>query len=156
MIHGQKHLIKCRCVLTQFKKIENPPPHHFVVFSIVNDDGTVHPKHAQCNNCGLIHKVIDICTSEILNKKEQIGSLIKVEDIKPSLHPNFVSILETNSADVASWEAVQFIVENKQWGNFVVLTNDVDGDEIHGKYMKILGESFCKIESFTRATGVIA
>jgi hypothetical protein len=84
-----------------------------------------------------------------------MNSLIKIEDIKPSLHPNFVGILESSQADLATWESVQFIVENKQWGQFVVLTNDSEGEEIHGKYIKILGESMCKVETFMRSTGVV-
>lgn len=155
MSRGQKHLIKCRCVLPQFKKLENPPPHKFIVFSVINDDETVVTKFCQCNNCGIIHKVFDVCRSEILQTKESMSSIIKVEDIKPSLHPNFSNILEVNTADIATWEAVQFIVENKKWGEFVVLTTETEGDEIHGKYIRILGESLCKVESFSRSTGIL-
>lgn len=155
MIHGQKHLIKCRCVLPQFKRLENPPVHQFIVFSAIQEDETVKPRYSQCNNCGVVHKVIDVCKSEIVSGKENMNSLIKIEDIKPSLHPNFVGILESSQADLATWESVQFIVENKQWGQFVVLTNDSEGEEIHGKYIRILGESMCKVETFMRSTGVV-
>ena len=155
MIHGQKHLIKCRCVLPQFKRLENPPVHQFIVFSVIQEDETVKTRYSQCNNCGVVHKIIDVCKSEIVSGKENMNSLIKIEDIKPSLHPNFVGILESSQADLATWESVQFIVENKQWGQFVVLTNDSEGEEIHGKYIKILGESMCKVETFMRSTGVV-
>jgi hypothetical protein len=155
MIHGQKHLIKCRCVLPQFKRLENPPVHQFIVFSVIQEDETVKPRYSQCNNCGVVHKVVDVCKSEIVSGKENMNSLIKIEDIKPSLHPNFIGILESSQADLATWESVQFIVENKQWGQFVVLTNDSEGEEIHGKYIRILGESICKVETFMRSTGVV-
>ena len=155
MPRGQKHLIKCRCVLPQFKKLEKPPVHQFIVFSIINDDESVVTKYSQCNNCGLVHKIIDVCNSEIIQTKESMNSIIKVEDIKPSLHVNFSNILEVNSADIATWEAVQFIVENKKWGEFVVLTTETEGDEIHGKYIRILSESLCKVESFTRSIGIL-
>lgn len=150
---GQKHLIKCRCVLPQFKKMEDPPAHKFIVFSVIQDDGSVVPKYAQCNNCGVIHKVTDICKSEVLPGKEHMGSILKIEDIKPSLHPNFAQILETNSVDLATWEAVQHIVENKRWGEIVVLTTETEGNELHGKYIRVLGESLCKVEPFTRQVG---
>jgi len=155
MIHGQKHLIKCRCVLPQFKRLENPPVHQFIVFSVIQEDETVKTRYSQCNNCGVVHKIIDVCKSEIVSGKENMNSLIKIEDIKPSLHPNFVGILESSQADLATWESVQFIVENKQWGQFVVLTHDSEGEEIHGKYIRILGESICKVETFMRSTGVV-
>ena len=64
--------------------------------------------------------------------------------------------LEANNADLSTWEAVQFIVENKQWGNHVVLSTDSENNEVYGKYIKILGESLCKVENFTRSSGVIA
>lgn len=152
---GQKHLIKCRCVLQQFKSRPEPPVHQFIVFSVIDDDGNVVQKHAQCNNCGVIHKVTDICQSQMLAGKEHMNSLIKIDDIKPSLHGNFSNILETNNADLPTWEAVQFIVENKRWGDIVVLTTDREGDDIHGKYLRILGEAMCKVESFTRSEGAV-
>jgi len=155
MSQGQKHLIKCRCVLPQFKKLENPPTHKFIVFSVIQDDGKVVLKQAQCNNCGVIHKITDICTSEIIPGKDSANSIIKIEDIRPSLHQNFVGILDANSADLSTWEATQFIVENKKWGEFVVLTSELEGEDIHGKYIRILGESFCKVEQFTRSVGVL-
>ena len=154
LIVGQKHLIKCRCVLPQFKNNENPPAHRFVVFSIIEDE-KVSTKYAQCNNCGVIHKVTDICTSEIQSGKEHMGSIISIEDIRLSISKNLSSVLEANSVDLPTWEAVQFVVDNKQWGQIVVLTTDRDGDEIHGKYIRILGESLFKVESFVRNSGVI-
>lgn len=153
MTSGQKHLIKCRCILQQFKKLQDPPAHQFIVFSVIKDDVVV-PKFSQCNNCGLIHKVVDICRSEIQTGKESMNSIIKIEDIKPSLHTNFCNLLESNNCDIATWEAVQFVVENKEWGSFVVLTTDLQGNELHGKYLKVLGESLCKVESFSRNNGV--
>ena len=147
---GQKHLVKCRCVLPQFKNLQNPPAHKFVVFSIVKDDGDVVIKYSQCNNCGVIHRVTNVCTSEIVTGKEHMASIVQIEDIKNSLHQNFVNVLEGNSAELPTWEAVQFIVENKKWGEFVVLVTETEGEEITGKYIRILGETMCKVETFTR------
>jgi hypothetical protein len=152
-MQGHKHLIKCRCVLPQFKNLEKPPAHQFIVFSAMSDDGNVIPKFSQCNNCGLIHKVIDICKSEIQTGKESMKSIIKIEEIKPSLHSNISSILEANNCDLPTWEAALFIVENKQWGSYVVLSKEAEGDEVHGKFIRIFGETLCKVESFTRKEG---
>ena len=151
---GQKHLVKCRCCLPQFKQLENPPAHQFAVFSVIEED-QFKQSYAQCNNCGVIHKVVDICKSEIQSGKEYMNSLIRIEDLKHTMHANFASILENNSADLSTWQAVSYIVENKRWGDFVVLSKDTEGDEIHGKYLRILGESLCKVESFIRSAGVI-
>ncbi len=136
--------------MPQFKNLVNPPAHQFVVFSVINDDDRVQVKFAQCNNCGVIHKVIDVCKSEILSSKEDMGSMLKIDDIKPGLPPNLSKILEINDADLPTWEAANFICENKQWGNFVVLTSDVEHGTRHGKYVQILGENLFKVNTFSR------
>ena len=149
-MRGQRHLLKCRCVLPQLKGKQNPLMHHFMAFSVINDDDTVVVKYAQCNNCGLIHKVTDICTSEILAGKEAMSSIVTVEDIKQSLPPNLSNILERHNVDISTWEMAQFYLENKQWGNAVVLSQEEDSGTKHGKYVRIISESFFKIENFTR------
>lgn len=148
-MNGQKHLIKCRCVLPQFKRQANPPQHQFTVFSVIGDDDVVKPKYAQCPNCGIIHKVVEISKSEIV-PKEAMGTLVTIDDIKASLPEGLVSILEKNQADLPSWESAQFIYENQQWGNFVLLTTETEGSIKQGKYVRILGERIFKVETFER------
>ena len=147
---GTKHLIRCRCVMPQFKRLPEPPMHQFVVFSVIEDDNTVRVKFAQCNNCGVIHKVTDVCKSEILQTRESMSSLLTVNDIRTGLPANLVMILDTNVADLPTWEAAQFIYENKQWGSFTVLTVDTDSDTRQGKYLQILGENMFKVSTFSR------
>lgn len=147
---GTKHLIRCRCVMPQFKQLHEPPVHQFIVFSVINDDDTFQVKFAQCNNCGVIHKVVDACKSEIIQSRETMGSLIRIEDIKPSLPANLVSILENNAADLPTWEAAAFIYENKQWGNYTVLNTDSDSGIRQGKYLQILGDNLFKVNTFIR------
>lgn len=147
---GQKHLVKCRCVLPQFKKAENPPRHQFPVFSVINDDNTVAVKFAQCPNCGVVHKVTEISNSTIIKGREEMGSLLTIEDIKASLPEKIASVLESNNADLPTWEYVKFIIENKQWGNFAVLTSDVEEGLRQGKYVRILDETMFKVEMFSR------
>jgi len=150
MPRGQKHLIKCRCILPQFKGRKDAPVHKFVVFSVINDDDTVVVKYSSCNNCGTIHKIVDICASEILQKKEDMSTLMTIEDIKTGLPPNLSDILERNGADLPTWEQAAFIYDNKAWGEFVVLTQEEEADTKQGKYVRIMGESFFKIDSFSR------
>lgn len=150
MLTGQKHLVKCKCVLPQYKNAQDPPQHQFVVFSVINEDDSVRVKYTQCNNCGAIHRVTDICTSEVLPGKENMSSIVTVDDIKASLPANLVDILERNDVDPPTWEQAQFIYENKQWGNFVVLASDEDAGTKQGKYVRIMSETYFKIESFTR------
>ena len=148
-LQGQKHLIKCRCVLTQFKKMVNPLLHQFIVFSIIEDDN-VKLKYSQCPNCGIVHRITEIGKSEIIQGREAMQSLITIDDIKSGLPENLRFILEKNNADLPTWEAVSFYYENKLWGNFVVLSSDTDSSVKQGKYVRLLGDSLFKVESYTR------
>lgn len=147
---GYKHLVECRCVLPQFKARKDPPRHKFVVFSILDENDKVDPKYSQCNNCGLIHRVIDICTSEIQQSKENSSFILNIDDIKISLPKDLSIILEKYRVDLPSWEQAVFILENKEWGNFIMLEQEDEGDTKMGKYVRILGENFFKIENFSR------
>lgn len=149
-MRGQKHLIFCRCILSQFKGRQNPPRHQFSVFSSITDDDNVIVKYAQCNNCGLVHKVTDICKSEIMQGKEAMSSILTIDDIKLSLPPNLANILERNKSDLATWEQALFIIENKEWGNFILLAAEEDSGVKQIKYIRVMSESFFKIENFSR------
>ncbi len=79
-----------------------------------------------------------------------MNSIVKVEDIKLSLPPNLSDILERNNVDVSTWEQAQFILENKEWGNFVILAQEEESGTRQGKYVRIMSETFFKVESFSR------
>ena len=149
MATGLRHLITCRCVLPQFKRSPSAPQHQFVVFSAIEDDGTFRVRFTQCNNCGIIHKVTDVCRSEVV-PRESMGSIPTIDDIKASLPPQLANLLESNDVDVSTWEMAQFIIENKQWGNFVVLSTDEEDGMRQGKYVRILSETLYKVETFMR------
>ena len=79
---GQQHLIQCHCVLPQYRGRKDPVYHKFTVFSIIDESDTVVPKFVQCNNCGVIHKVYDICKSEIITGKDEMRNTAKIDDFK--------------------------------------------------------------------------
>lgn len=149
MRSGQKHLVKCRCILSQFKGRPDPPFHRFIVFSKIDEEGHVVPKYVQCNNCGIVHKVVDVCKSEVISSKESMSSVVTVDDIRPCVHPNLAGILEKNMADLPTWEACQHAVDNQLWGETVILTTDIEQDTRTGKYVRILGETLFRVDSYT-------
>lgn len=142
-------MITCRCVLPQFKRTKDAPLHQFVVFSTEDDEGNFCVRFAQCNNCGIVHKVIDYCRSEIC-AKEAMASIPTIDDIKLALSPRLAEILDANNVDLATWEKAKFIIENKRWGDFVVLASDVDDDLRQGKYVQILGENLFTVSTYTQ------
>ena len=93
---GVRHLIQCHCVLPQYRKSENPIFHKFVVFSMIDKNEEVLSKFAECNNCGVIHNITDICKSEIVHSVEDARSIVTIDDIIPTLPPNIVSILSSH------------------------------------------------------------
>jgi len=94
--------------------------------------------------------VTEINKSEIVQGREEMKSIVTIDDIKLSLPARLSDLLESNNADIATWEYVQYIYENKQWGNFVVLTMDEESGTRQGKYVRILGENMFKVEPFVR------
>jgi hypothetical protein len=149
MVTGLQHLVTCRCVLPQYKRAEHPPRHQFVVFSVIDDD-VVRPKFVQCNNCGVIHRVTDICRSEIKHGKEDMRSIVSIDDIKASMPPGLANILESSGVDLPTWENAQFVLQEKAWGQFVVLSTDVDGSARQVKYVQVLGDNWFKVETYER------
>ncbi len=149
MSTGQKHLIKCRCILPQFRNVPVPPSHQFIVFSVIDDTDLVVPKFAQCNNCGIIHKVTELSRSELVGR-EAMSSLMTIDDVKTSLPPSLITILEGASADLPTYEAAKFIIENQRWGDFVALTSEVEDNVRQGKYVRVLGANLFKVDSYIR------
>lgn len=144
-----KHLIECNCILAQFAKSPSPPFHKFVVFSQVEDDGRVLEKHAQCSNCGAIHRVYDVCKSEVIPRKESSAIVMTIDDVKPSLSKDICDLLEKNNCDVSTWEHVQFLIENQKWGEHVVLSSEKTSTGKEGKILRILGNSLFRVQPFT-------
>lgn len=149
-MRGQKHLIECNCVLPQFRKMPDPPFHKFVVFSIVEDDGTVREKRAQCNNCSALHIVNDFCTSTVTVGRDSSNVALTIDDVKSSIPPELRVALEKYELDLATWEQVQFTVENEMWGERVILVAEESSKAVEGKFMQILGSTLFKIGSFER------
>jgi hypothetical protein len=146
-MQGVKHLIQCHCVLPQFKNSANPVFHKFVVFSLIDDSDTVQPKFAQCNNCGIVHKVVDLCKSE-LTSKEDTKSVSTIQDIELSIGVDLAALLKSYNCDLATWEQTEWIVLSKAYDNFIILSKEEIDDEIHGKRLLFLENGRFRIEAF--------
>ena len=147
MVQGIKHLVACQCVLSQFKSDPNPPLHQFIVFSVLGDDNTIQVKIVQCNNCGVAHRVTDVCKSEILKGKEDVSSILDLDDIKMGLPEKLVAILERHDVDLPTWEQAKWILENERWNEFVVLSKDVVDGVKQTKVLRILGSNMFQLNS---------
>jgi len=146
---GLKHLLQCHCILPQYRNSQNPVFHKFVVFSIIDDSGTLVPKFCQCNNCGVIHKIIDICKSEIIPGKDESRLITHLDDIKIMLPQDLASILENYDCDLPTYENAKFILDEKAWGEKLILLKESVGDEIAGKVLMFNGPKDWRLETFS-------
>ena len=89
---GLKHLVECHCVLPQYRNKKDTSYHQFVVFSIIDNADSVIPKHAACNNCGVIHNIYDIGKSEI-QAGQETGAVMQREDIKLMMPKSLSDVL---------------------------------------------------------------
>lgn len=146
---GIKHLIQCKCILPQYKTQQIF--HKFVVFSVIND-GVVQEKLSQCNNCGAIHKVTELCTSTVISGKDSLSGIMTIDDYKVNLPNNVVNLLEKNNCELYVWEEINFIIKNKKWKSRVLLTHDVYDDYSCGKYMIVKSKNNFEIQTFNEQT----
>ena len=146
---GMKHLVQCRCILPTLKERNDPPLHSFVVFSVIDPkNNTVFEKHVQCNNCAIVHRVYDLCKSDIIHNREDLKSAMSIEDIKFTLPESVVKILENYDCDLPTYEHVKFMYDFNARGDFTVLTKERAGDRTEGKILRYKeGKSF-SIEPF--------
>lgn len=142
-----KHLIECRCFLAQFRSWEEPPNHKFIVFSELDDHGDIKPSYAQCNNCGIIHKVGEVGNS-ITIKKEEMRSLETIKDISNDLPEWLSSLLDEYKCELHVYQEARFIYNNEMWGRFIVLSREREDELVIGKLCQILGKNLHKIEMF--------
>ena len=154
MKRGIKHLVECHCILPQFRSDSNPPFHKFVVFSVLDGRDDVVSKCVRCNNCGVVHRIIDISRSEIAIGNESDAGVISIDDIKHSLPAGMQTVLESYNCDLPTWEQAAFIVETMQWGSTVTLTSEKSPEGRQGKYMLITGPASVKIESYNYKTTI--
>jgi len=149
-MRGIKHLVQCHCILPQYKDKQNPVFHQFVAFSVIDDSDTVVPKYVQCNNCAVVHKIVDVCRSEMVVGKDELSTMTSIDDIALMVPKDVRSVLESYKVDIATWENVHFIINQEQWGSHVVLTQDVLEEDTQGKLLIFNGPGKFNIETFVR------
>ena len=144
-MQGIKHLIECHCFLKIFDKSENKINHKFPVYSKFDENNNIVPKLAKCNNCESLHYVYDACKSELRPGKEDIASILTIEDIMMMLPDRINSVLTTNRSDIADFEHALDIIENERWGETIVVKRSIVGEIENIKILQLDGENKIKI-----------
>lgn len=144
--YGIKHLIECHCILPQYKRRDPPLYHKFSVYSKLKND-LIDEKYTQCNNCGAVHKVYDICRSEIVIGKEDLDTGLSIADMSIQLSDKLSMLLSSNNCDYATWEQVVDIVDEERWDEPVVIKRDIIDDKVVVKILKLKEGERIKIQS---------
>jgi len=147
-ITGQKHLVKCRCILPQFKKRANPKFHEFIVFSKIINSELVE-SFAQCNNCGIVHRIVDICKSKIIASKENMPTMATIEEITIGLPNDLSDLLRMNNVDLATYQYAAFIIEQKLWNTRILLQKESAEEFVVGKFLTFLENGRFRVEPFS-------
>lgn len=144
---GVKHLVQCHCVLPQFRGRDNPVFHKIEVFSELDEEDNAIEKFIVCDNCGVVHKVFDLCRSEIQTQHETITSVRTIPEIKMSLDNDICDLLEKNNCHVSTWENIEFILENEIFDVPVVINRENIKGKTNIKYLELKKNGKFKIKS---------
>ena len=134
-----RHLIECQCILPIYRNNTKKIYHKFPVFSEIDTDDKVKEKYVACNNCDIIHKVFDICKSEIMWGKEGYTSYVTTKEdiifnLKALGRENIIQILETSKCDISTWEQSIYFIDNKI-NDVIILEKEELQDNIAYKYL---------------------
>ena len=147
---GYKHLILCHCILPQFRRMTEPVFHKFLVYSKIDEFSEVIPKLVKCNNCEVVHKVVDYCKSEISSGLDESLAIVSIEDIKQNIPEKISKILLSNKCDIPIWEQVDDIVLNEEWGSSLVISRQGLDDSTQVKLLTINSIDKIRVETHMR------
>lgn len=146
---GLKHLIECHCTLKLYDTENKLVNHKFPVYSKIDEDGSIVHKIVKCNNCEALHRVTDVCTSELVAGKDQTNVTETIDEISLSLPDKLINILAKLECDISCYEHCLDIIEEERWGEFVVLRRDIIDEKENLKMILILSENKYKIQTKT-------
>jgi hypothetical protein len=146
-MYATKHMVECRCILPQFKNKKNAIFHKFVVFSTLNKEDVVEASYVNCNNCGIVHKIIDLCKSEIQENSDD-WQAINIEDIKISLPDSLCSLLESYDCDLPTYQYANWYIDNKIYGKSLIIQKNETEKRIEGKLLFFKSKDQYRIETF--------
>lgn len=147
-----KHLIECNCLLPQFKHSDPPMWHHFVVFSEIDDTGAIIPSFAQCNNCGMVHKVTEVGVSSTL-KRDTFMALPTIDELRNALPERLQKELSGYEVEIPTLQEILFIFQHQMWGKTVILQKEQVEEYLVGKVLQIIGVSLWRIQTFQEEIG---
>jgi hypothetical protein len=96
----------------------------------------------------VVHKIYDLCKSEIVQGRDELRSVTKLEEISLSLPQDLRDVLKSYECDITVWEHLRFILEERRWGDRVVLTRENINGEVVGKVMTVSAGDRFSLEDY--------
>ena len=115
-------------------------------FSEFIDDRVI-STYVNCNNCGVAHKIIDLCKSEILEKSEDFP-VVNLNDLMFSLPKDLRDVFDSYDVDMPTIQNALWIIDNSKWGEKVILVKRELEDRIEGKCLVFKAPNQYRIETF--------
>jgi len=143
-----KHTVQCHCILPQYRNKKDPVFHKFVVFGALDNSDTLLAKYVKCNHCSAVHRIYDVCKSEIVIGKEDSSAITTIEDLRLMVPPDIVSVLDSYNCELHVFEHVFHILKHKLYEEHVILTKEVMDEEVIGKRLVFSKEGMPTITSF--------
>lgn len=150
-----KHLIECQCILPIYKNNTRPIFHKFPVFSLFednvgnNDFSRAIEKYVKCNNCDCVHRVYDICKSELLKNSDAYVDLVTtLDDLKYSLPSDVIDILSKNQMDIADYEMASHLLKYKLNDKIILNKKSIKSDIVCKFLIFEDGKFYIKQEKF--------
>jgi hypothetical protein len=144
---GIKHLIECHCYLVIYKNNEKIINHKFSVYSKFDNNNKIIKKLAKCNNCEALHNIIGVGKSEIYAGKDQTTVTLTIDDIAMMIPVRITNVLRASNIDISDWEHALDIINEKRWGEYIVLKRDIIGERQQVKVLEILSENKFKLST---------
>jgi hypothetical protein len=80
--------------------------------------------------------------------KDELRSVTTIGEVKMFLSHDIVNLLETYKCDLPIWEHIKFCIDEKRWGDTVVLTRETIDEEVTGKILTIVAKDRFTLESY--------
>ena len=94
-----------------------------------------------------MHKVYDIERSEIFPGKDQTEYTIEIDDLAISMPEQLVKILKKYNSDISNYEHAKNIIEEKRWGEIIILKREILEEKEQIKYIEILSNQNFSIKT---------
>jgi hypothetical protein len=134
---GVKHLIECHCELPIFKNEKDIIYHKILVYSKIIDDKIVE-KIVSCDNCNTLHKVYDVCKSDIVKGGKDINkAAVSIEELELQIPDKIVKILEKNQCTLPIYEEIVDAIDQNISDHNIVISREIIEEKYQVKILNI-------------------